>query len=380
MMPTMEQLKRTDGKFVRVAELLYVRNGRLYGMKTVRRKLLRKVAPVQGLEAIDAKGRVTAAAKRWVLQWSAMVESAEYFAQGEEKKAVVPTFVELIREYEIVAEAEYALNQSPAPNTVAMCVAALKRIVKRAGLPLTSRVDGLTAEVLQRLADELLREGLKPVTVFAQFSQARSVFARWAMERYRLKGWTVEQPPWPRRRGRALLALRYERPPAALREATIAWYREQEAKMPMVWVAATLMLQCGMRNSDAGRLRWSDFVVEGDRVVLGYTPHKTAASSGRRVHCAISVGLYERLRAAGGRGELVLEGAQEAYRLINCAMRSLGWSGGKGAYELRKMCIDRIYREFGAEAAVQVSGDDIRTVSRYYADPSRATRVCVDLA
>lgn len=378
-MPTIEQLKKTDGKFVRVADLLYVRNGRLYGMKTIHGKLIRKVAPVQGLDALDLKGRVTAAAKRWVLQWSSMLESEEYFAEVEEKKEVVPTLIELIREYEIIAEAEYALNHSPAPATVAMCVGALKRLAKRAGLPLSSRTDALTAEVLQRLADELLRDGLKPVTVYAQFNQARSVFAQWALERYRLKGWTVVQPPWPRRRGRALLSDRYQRPPEALRNATLEWYRALEAQMPMVWVAATLMLQCGMRNGDTARLRWSDFEVEADRVVIGYTPNKTSASSGRRVHCAISLALYERLRAAGGKGDFVLEGARECYILINSSMRSIGWSGGKGAYELRKMCIDRIYREFGAEAAVQVSGDDIRTVCRYYADPSRATRVCVDL-
>ena len=72
-----------------------------------------------------------------------------------------------------------------------------------------------------------------------------------------------------------------------------------------------------------------------------------------------------------------------AFRRINAEMRHLGWvppEWHKGAYELRKMCIDRIYREFGAEAAVQVSGDDIRTVCRFYADPSRACDRPMELA
>ena len=37
---------------------------------------------------------------------------------------------------------------------------------------------------------------------------------------------------------------------------------------------------------------------------------------------------------------------------------------------LRKICIDHVYQKFGAEMASSISGDDIRTVTRYYADPS----------
>ena len=48
-----------------------------------------------------------------------------------------------------------------------------------------------------------------------------------------------------------------------------------------------------------------------------------------------------------------------------------GFTGHKGAYELRKICIDHVYQKYGAEMAVSISGDDIRTITRYYADPSR---------
>ena len=51
--------------------------------------------------------------------------------------------------------------------------------------------------------------------------------------------------------------------------------------------------------------------------------------------------------------------------------RALGFTGHKGAYELRKICIDHVYQKYGAEMAVSISGDDIRTITRYYADPSR---------
>ena len=43
----------------------------------------------------------------------------------------------------------------------------------------------------------------------------------------------------------------------------------------------------------------------------------------------------------------------------------------EGAYELRKICIDHVYQKFGAEMAVSISGDDIKTIIRYYADPSQ---------
>ena len=51
------------------------------------------------------------------------------------------------------------------------------------------------------------------------------------------------------------------------------------------------------------------------------------------------------------------------------------FSGSKGAYELRKICIDHVYQRFGAEMASAISGDDIRTVTRYYADPAAVATV-----
>ena len=58
-------------------------------------------------------------------------------------------------------------------------------------------------------------------------------------------------------------------------------------------------------------------------------------------------------------------------------LRGLGFSGSKASYELRKICIDHIYQRFGAEKAVSISGDDIRTISRYYADPAQPNIGCV---
>jgi hypothetical protein len=52
-------------------------------------------------------------------------------------------------------------------------------------------------------------------------------------------------------------------------------------------------------------------------------------------------------------------------------LRTLGFRGHKGAYELRKICIDHVYQKYGAEMAVSLSGDDIKTITKYYADPAQ---------
>ena len=72
------------------------------------------------------------------------------------------------------------------------------------------------------------------------------------------------------------------------------------------------------------------------------------------------------------RGELYLpELGEDVFDALNRQMRSLGFTGTKGAYELRKICIDHVYQRFGAERAVSVSGDDIKTITHYYADPAQ---------
>ena len=61
----------------------------------------------------------------------------------------------------------------------------------------------------------------------------------------------------------------------------------------------------------------------------------------------------------------------EVFDALNRQMRSLGFTGSKGAYELRKICIDHIYQRFGVEMATSISGDNIRTIMHYYADPAQ---------
>ena len=102
---------------------------------------------------------------------------------------------------------------------------------------------------------------------------------------------------------------------------------------------------------------------------LSYVPHKTALSSGRRVYWPIHDAIWQKFEDYGG-----LDGfdvTDETFDEINRDLRSLGFYGQKGAYELRKICIDHICQKYGAEMAVSISGDSIGTISRYYADPSQ---------
>lgn len=375
-----EALRKTEGRFVRIGDCLYVRNGRLYGVKTVKGKMVRAVAPLRGLEAYDGRGRPTAAAKRWVRQWGdQLIAEAE---RPAEEKRTVPSLDELVGLYEEIAGIEFELNGTPRPSSVNVATKSFRLVVRTCGLRGCDQVTALDRAHLDAYAAAALAKGTKPVSVFAHLAHVRSVFSRWALERYRARGLAVAQPEFPKKRGRREEKV-YNRPPEALRERTLAWYRELEVKEPQAWVAASLMLQFGMRNGDVGRLTWDAFAPEGERVVLSYKPQKTSVSSGRRVRCVMSAAFYERLRAAAGAGRRVVEDSVAVFARINAEMRALGWvppEFTKGAYELRKMCIDRIYREFGAEAAVQVSGDDIRTVCRYYADPSRACDRPMELA
>jgi hypothetical protein len=101
---------------------------------------------------------------------------------------------------------------------------------------------------------------------------------------------------------------------------------------------------------------------------LNYTPNKTAHSSGRVVKWPVHPNIWKVLSIFKPWEKKIQE---KHFDKLNRDMRDLGFVGTKGAYELRKICIDHVYQKFGAEMAVSISGDDIRTITRYYADPAQ---------
>ncbi len=60
------------------------------------------------------------------------------------------------------------------------------------------------------------------------------------------------------------------------------------------------------------------------------------------------------------------------YLRINKELRKIFPEAQKASYELRKICIDHIYQSRGPAMASAISGDDLKTVTYYYADPSQA--------
>ena len=130
-----------------------------------------------------------------------------------------------------------------------------------------------------------------------------------------------------------------------------------------------MMLEFAMRNGDVLRLNDSNFIEKKNGKYLSYTPHKTELTSGRRVYWPIHCDIWHKFEEYGRFSGLDV--TKETFEDINKDLRGIGFRGSKASYELRKICIDHIYQKYGAEMAVSISGDDIRTITKYYADPTQ---------
>lgn len=214
--------------------------------------------------------------------------------------------------------------------------------------------------LLRKYLADMLKSGVRPVTAMSYINQLQQLFARWMRPYYEDRGWRI--PEFPKLGGRRSFT-RYVRPSADQLARVKTWYNSLPADG--LWFVATMMLEFAMRNGDIKRLNGDNFVEYGGRVFLNYTPHKTEYSSGRTVKWPVHPELWQRLK------DKWLDFGRDTFAELNKAMRGLGFTGTKGAYELRKICIDHVYQKFGAEMATSISGDDIKTIIRYYADPTQ---------
>lgn len=214
------------------------------------------------------------------------------------------------------------------------------------------------------LAD-LLRQGTKPITAISYLYQLRQLFAKWVLPYYEDHSWKIPQFP---SFGNRPKAPRYNRPGADILAKVKEWY----FSLPLgeLWFVTTMMLEFAMRNSDIMRLKRKNFVEREGRVYLNYTPHKTEHSSGRMVKWPVHPTIWDQISSILV-GDDLPELDDDVFDELNLKMRSMGFTGTKGAYELRKICVDHVYQRFGAEMAVSISGDDIRTIMHYYADPAQ---------
>ena len=218
----------------------------------------------------------------------------------------------------------------------------------------------ITPKLIHTYLADMLKGGVKPVTAMSYLNQFQQLFAKWVRPYYEDRGWKV--PPFPSLGGRPK-PQRYQRPSKEQLAKVKRWY---ESLAPSgLWFVATMMLEFGMRNSDVLRLKRENFVEKDGKIYLNYTPHKTENSSARVVKWPVHDSIWERIR------DREYDYNDDTFRELNRQMRGLGFGGTKGAYELRKICVDHIYQKYGAEMATSISGDDIKTIIRYYADPAQ---------
>ena len=303
---------------------------------------------------------------------------------------IVPTIRMVLETYPKFAAIERMRMEKPCEKTVESAVSGTRRLCEIGGISIDEPITVFNRKQLERILDLARLSELKPISVWSYLYSLRKLFAKWTHRYYADKKWTLPQLEMPSCQRQSP---RYIRPDTTILAKVKEWYRGLEARRDQrEWVLATLMLEFAMRNGDAERLRWSDFrparQCGNARMVLCYTPHKTRLSSGRVVAWPVHPDIWTRLCAYhdGGRfrnkrngwaknesrdAPLVVPCARDVYVRLNRELRTRHiFMGSKGCYELRKICIDHIYQKFGAEMASSISGDDIRTVMRYYADPS----------
>ena len=300
-----------------------------------------------------------------------------------------PTFGELLQTYPRIAAIERTKCERPCQTTVANTLHGIRAILRELeGDWRTRPVTDLSRRRIDGFLGDARARGLAPVSAWSYLLSLRALTARWTRPYYEDLGWRVPPFDLPVCRRRAP---RYRRPDPVLLRRVRGWYASLASRADArEWTAATLMLEFAMRNGDAARLTWRDFHVRDGRVFLCYTPHKTALSSGRRVAWPVHPDIWRRLevlrdapplpapeRPRRGRPrkpearDLVVPRAGEVFARLNRELRAEGlFTGSKACYELRKICVDHVYQRYGAEMASSISGDDIETVTRYYADPS----------
>ena len=274
-----------------------------------------------------------------------------------------PTIEQVMTCYRIVAQTERMKTGRPGKDTVANVLRGTASVCRAACVELSDTIDMLTRQRIDAALAAFMERGLSRLSAWSYVCQLRGLFAKWCRPYYADAGWDVPPLDIPAFRAQAP---RYVRPSAELLARVKAWYGRLKDEM---WFAATMMLEFAMRNGDVLRLRDENFVARDSHLYLSYTPHKTELTSGRRVFWPIHEDIQRRLDEYGGVS--CLDVTEETFDELNRDLRVLGFRGSKGAYELRKICIDHVYQRFGAEMAVSLSGDDIKTITRYYADPAQ---------
>ena len=275
----------------------------------------------------------------------------------------VPTIRMILEAYPKIAAVERMRMERPCEKSVASVVSGVRRLCEIGEISLDEPMSVFTRRRLEQVFDASLASELKPISVWSYLYSLRKLFARWTQRYYTDRKWVIPQLEIPSCQRQAP---RYIRPDTATLAKVKEWYFGLEGEL---WLMATMMLEFAMRNGDVLRLSEDNFIEKGGRIYLCYTPHKTELTSSRHVLWPVHPEIWNKIEEYGG--IRCFDISQEYFVEMNRQLREIGFNGSKASYELRKICIDHIYQKFGAEMATSISGDDIKTITRYYADPSQ---------
>lgn len=361
-------MARTQKK---LAKGIYLCDGSVFFRVMVDGNRQMKKSVLQGAQALDGRGRPTKELKREYANW---VLSRQNDASEGMGKGKVPSCEELMNLYEVAARKEQVKNGgTPHDRTIQNALKHFKYAVDGCRIAWSRPYTDLTADELEGYFVRLLEDGKERVSAWTYVSGVQSITSAWALRHYEREGYRVEKIKIPTIKNHK--PGRYQRPNDETRAAVKKWYGELWGlEDKRYWLAATMMLQFAMRNGDVVAADGSYFVKRNGSMYLSYTPHKTASSSGRTVvwpiHPEVWAKIEEARREIKGAEELVPSGGWVFVRLNRMLRDAVpGFKEiEKATYELRKMRIDAEYKRFGAERASALSGDDIRTLSYYYAD------------
>lgn len=359
----------------KLAKGIYLCDGSVFFRLMVEGERKMRKAVLQGAQALDARGRPTKELKREYQNWALARQNDAHAA--ELRGGRVPTCRELLDLYEKAAYAERAKNGgTPHERTIANTMKHWGYAVEGCGVGWDDPYTAVTTDKLEEWFVEMVDDGKERVSAWTYVSGVRSIAARWTLRYYEKEGWGVKAIEIPTIKN--VKPGRYERLTDEARAGVKKWYEELwSLDDKRLWLAATMMLQFAMRNGDVVAATGENFVERKGVMHLSYKPRKTESSSGRVVMWPIHEDIWKRIAearksiAGTDKDGPLVPGASWVFVRLNRALRDAVpelAQKEKAMYELRKLRVDAEYRNFGAERASALSGDDIRTLSYFYAD------------
>jgi len=346
-------------------------------------------AALQGAAAVGGNGRPSAELNKLFRNWSLSLVNERYYKTQEGQK--VPSFQELIDLYERFAPLEYAKSGRPGPKAQETAVKFFKYLVEKTGHALTEKCSTMTTGAIDNAIASWLAEGKAKATAKSYAASAQSLTARWAIPKYEEEGFSVKPYDIPMMKN--LKAPRYSKPS----DETIAkmdalyeslWHEKMERRDYEIWFFATMVFKFEMRPGDTALMTAENFPEHNGLHYLSYSPNKLKNSSMVHVNWPVHPDYWKRIEecfeALGAEGDKLVIGDKRKFeeqfnRMIVKAIPEIAAENGKRCYEFRKLDMHRTFHKFGAEKVAAKSGDDIKTITYYYADISWVDVSKIDL-